>query len=492
MQGHNLTMSGDLTDNLSVKNIAAYRKSRFRSPLTIIDGNGGLIITPAVAANPLLTAVLGGAALVNANIGQPIELQPTLTSGLDKQWSDELQFNYNSDFVTITAGGLWFRQTATRGSTGDGASVLGKARSASFQIYPGFAIPGPRTSGYGALDGHVKVTSTALFGQTEFHVLEGLDLVAGGRYTHDKKTGIDRTIVSAAAPVATNAFPIDYSKGKFTYNLGYNYKVNSDVLVYGKYVTGFISGGQFAGFTFDPEEAKSWEGGIKADWLDRKLRTNLSLFTVKYTGLQLTTSGANIGSTNPNLTQVVLNSGDARSKGFELETTLRPIRELTFNASLGFTDFKYTRVDPRIAAAAAVVVINDRSKWTSSLSAQYESEPVWGNAGIVARIDGNYKSKQQKVPIVPLASGNNLNLFGINATEQTNFSNAQRIPGYWLVNGLIALQGIEMGGTKATLALWGRNLFDTKQVSYAPSLVYAISADYERARTYGVDLTVEF
>jgi iron complex outermembrane receptor protein len=493
-QGHSLTLSGDITDNLSVKNIAAYRRSRFQSPLTLIDGNGGLVNPGTAALGSFATAyglIAGGAALLNANIGAPLLLQPTLTSGLDRQWSDELQFNYNSDIVTITAGGLYFQQRANRGSTGDGASVLGKARSASFQLYPGFAIPGPRANGYGAIDGHVKVVSTAAFGQAEFHVLDNLDLVAGGRYTHDKKTGIDNTIVSAAAPAATNSFVVDYSKGKFTYNLGANYKPNSDILLYGKYVTGFISGGQFAGFVFDPEQAKSFEGGVKADWFGRKLRTNLSLFTVKYTGLQLTTSGANIGSTNSNLTQVVLNAGDARAKGFELETTIQPIRQLTFNASLGYTDFKYTRIDPRIAAAAAVVVINDRSKWTSALSAQYESEPVWGDATLTARVDGNYKSKQQKVPIVPLTTGSSA-LFGINAAEQQAFSDAQRIPGYWLVNGRIALQGIDVGGTKATLALWGRNLFDTKQVSYAPSLVYAISADYERARTYGVDLTVEF
>ncbi|TZG27875.1 TonB-dependent receptor [Sphingomonas montanisoli] len=493
-QGHNLTLSGDITDNLSFKNIAAYRRSKFQSPLTLIDGNGGLVNPGTVAMGPFATAfglLAGGAPLLNANIGAPFLLQPTLTSGLDRQWSDEFQLNYDSEFATLTAGGLYFQQRSNRGSTGDGNSVLGKARSAAFQIYPGFAIPGPRANGFGAIDGHVKVVSKAAFGQAEFHVLDNLDLVAGGRYTHDKKTGIDNTVVSGAAPIATNSFVVDYSKGKFTYNLGANYKVNSDVLMYGKYVTGFISGGQFAGFVFDPETAKSWEGGIKADWWGRKLRTNLSLFTVKYTGLQLTTSGPNIGSTNQNLTQVVLNAGDARAKGFELETTFQPIRELTFNASLGYTNFNYTRIDPRIAAAAAVVVANDRSTLTSALSAQYESEPVWGDANFVVRFDGNYKSKQQKVPIVPLTTGSSA-LFGINAAEQQAFANAQRIPGYWLVNGRIALQGISMGGSKATLALWGRNLFDTKQVSYAPSLVYAISADYERARTYGVDLTVEF
>jgi iron complex outermembrane receptor protein len=338
----------------------------------------------------------------------------------------------------------------------------------------------------------VRVVSTAAYGQTEFHVLDNLDLVGGLRYTHDDKKGRDNTIVTAAAPpTPANAFIVDYQKSKVTYNIGYNYKPVQDVLVYGKYVTGYISGGFFASVAFDPEQAKSWEAGIKADWFNRKLRTNLSLFTVKYTGLQLTTNGPNVGINNAALTQVVVNAGDARAKGFELETTLQPNRALSFNASLGYTSFKFTQVDSRLVGAVAAFIANDRPKWTSNISAQYETDPVWGDATIIARVDGNYKSKRNSISAIPLASGANLSLFGINAAEQQKINDTQKVPGYWIVNGRVALQDIKLGSTKTTLALWARNIFDTKQISYQTGFISVYSADYERARTYGIDLTVE-
>ncbi|RVT89767.1 TonB-dependent receptor [Sphingomonas crocodyli] len=490
-QGHNVTLTSDLTDSISVKNIAAYRRATFAAPLSQIDGAGGLV-NPGPVAFPLGAALLTPA-VAASTIGQPFFIQSTSTRGIDKQWSDELQFNYESDFITATVGGLYFQQRARRGSTGSDSSPIGKARSAGFAVYPNFQVPFlGRPNTYGAIDGHVKVVSKAVYGQGEFHVMPGLDLIAGGRYTHDKKNGRDNTIVSAATPLATSSFPIQYSKGKFTYNLGYNYKPTSDILVYGKYVTGFISGGFFASVPFNPETAKSWEGGIKADWFDRRLRTNLSLFTVKYGDLQLTSTGPNVGINNTAITQVVVNAGDARAKGFEFESTISPIRQLTFNASLGYTNFKYTRIDPRLVAAVAETLVHERPKWTSSVSAQYESDPIFGDANFIARIDGNYKSKHNGISAIPLATGTNLALFGITPAEQARLKDLQLIKGYWLVNGRLALQKIDLGGTKATVALWGRNIFDAKEISYTPGFISIYSADYERARTYGVDLTVEF
>ena len=49
-----------------------------------------------------------------------------------------------------------------------------------------------------------------------------------------------------------------------------------------------------------------------------------------------------------------------------------------------------------------------------------------------------------------------------------------------------------IGGADATLAFWARNLLNEKTVNFAQSLVTVISGDYERARTVGVDLNIEF
>jgi iron complex outermembrane receptor protein len=482
--GHSLTMTYQISDQLSVKNIAAYRKSSFLGPIQQIDGAGGLI-NPGPAAVPALALLLGARAATT--IGAPYFIQATPVSGGDKQWSDELQFNYQSELVTLTAGALYFRQKSLRGGIGD--IGLAEVKSAANQVFPNFVIPfASQPTGYGGRESNVTVISKALFGQAEVHVLDKVDLIGGIRYTNDRKRGTDNTIYSAALP---SSFPVIYDNSKVTYNVGINFKPTDKVLLYAKYVTGFISGGFFATQQYNPEVAKSYEAGIKADWFDHRLRTNLSAFSVDYSDLQLTTTGSNLGL-NASLTQVIVNAGSARARGFELETTFVPIRPITLNAALGYTDFKYQSLDPRVTANASLFQVHERPKWTSIVSAQYQSEPIFNDVVLVARIDGNWKSGHNAVASVPLATGANLALFGITTAELQRFNDAQKVGAYWLWNGRIALQGFKVGEAKSTVALWGRNLFQNRSVSYAPSLVSLISADYERARTFGLDLTVEF
>jgi len=59
---------------------------------------------------------------------------------------------------------------------------------------------------------------------------------------------------------------------------------------YAKFSTAYISGGKIANVTFNPSTAKSWEAGVKSDLLDRRLRFNLALFTVKYNDVQILTT----------------------------------------------------------------------------------------------------------------------------------------------------------------------------------------------------------
>ncbi|MGJ3627963.1 hypothetical protein AB5I41_14965 [Sphingomonas sp. MMS24-JH45] len=61
-----------------------------------------------------------------------------------------------------------------------------------------------------------------------------------------------------------------------------------------------------------------------------------------------------------------------------------------------------------------------------------------------------------------------------------------------IVNGRVALDQIEVAGSRAVIALWGRNLLDNKDIVQTTSLGFANVVQYERARTYGVDLTFEF
>lgn len=435
--GHVLTATWQATDAITVKNVAAFRKSTYFGPLNDLYGTGGLFAAPNT---PFFTVV-------------------TLSAGQDKQWSDELQIDFESSLFHLTAGGIYFKQENAKGAAGNGFNSI------SFRAAPGFVIPVPAEP---TQQSEVTVKSWALYAQGEIHVLDTLDLVAGARYTDDRKRGIDRSTPAGG--------DLNYSGNEWTYNLGVNFQPTNDILVYAKYSTGYISGGKLATLTYNPETAKSWEAGLKADWLDRRLRTNLSVYSVKYKDLQLSGSGLAFGV--PLASQVLVNAGDAKARGFELETTAVPTDWLTLGANVGYLDFKYTQLDPRFLASGQTVP-TQRPKWTAQFSAQMESQPLIDDVRVSWRIDANYRSAHAGTAYP-------------NAPGGIQYQDEGRIPKSWIVNSAFSISDIAVaGGVSGKVSLWVKNLFDQDTPRYVLLAPFSAAATYERARTYGIDLTFE-
>lgn len=114
--------------------------------------------------------------------------------------------------------------------------------------------------------------------------------------------------------------------------------------------------------------------GIKADLFDKRVRSNLALLDVKYGNLQLHTSGLNL-LPPINASVVLVNAGDAKAKGFEWEGTALPMHSLTLTANVGYTDFKYTTIDPVIGALTTFLPIQ-RPDWTAAGAVQYDTPDV--------------------------------------------------------------------------------------------------------------------
>jgi iron complex outermembrane receptor protein len=488
IQGHSLTLTYDLNDELTIKNITAYRTSKFASPWVNIEGVGLLTNTGGAAF-----ALLG--ALNAPTVGAPFLLQGTSTEGKDEQFSTELQVNYDSDFMTLTTGALFFSNKQTRYPEG-AESGVGRVRSGAFRVFPNFAVPFTgQPSTYRGRSTLITTESYAFYGQGEFHVTDQLDVVAGARYTKDKRTGFDASIFSAASPpvLGVNVFDVDYSGDKITYSLGANYKITPSNMVYAKYSTGFLSGGSLSGLDFKPEEAKSWEAGIKADWLDNTLRTNLAVFSAKYTNLQSGVSGNTLSPPRPLIANAQTNVGDAKAKGFELEAQYAPLRGLLFTGGIGYTDFKYTELSPLLLAGQDEYLAGLRPDWTANVSAQYETEPLFDDVTFMARMDANYRSKFYLVAGIPRpVSAGGAFPSPLTPAMQAAYKEAGTVKGYWLVNARLSLQGFQVGGADASIALWAQNLFDEDTVVTEQSVVTAIAAQYERARTVGVDLNIAF
>ena len=487
--GHNLTAKYQLNDAISFKNILAYRKAYLRTAFQL-DGLGGLVNALPVA--PGLTCPIDP----TGPVGAPYTFLANNAEHSEKQWSNEFQLNITTDWFNLTAGYLHFEDKASTAgfenqyNTTISRAIAGQNSSAAGTPFVILANPGYQHT-------RVKVISDAVFVQPEIHITDQLDIVGGARITRDKKHGVEflpNQPLDPSLPRLTS--PIEYRRSHATFLAGVNYRPTDHILTYAKYATGYISGGQLATITFKPETAKSWEAGIKADLFDRRFRSNLALFSVKYRNIQYTTSGQLTGvpSSFP-FSQAVISTTDAKAKGFEWENTLVPIDGLTLTANVGYTDLKFDQstVFPGLLLQSGAPGYREfmRPKWTGNLAAQYETPPVLEGGRLVFRADGNFRSRILNTSdITPGAATTPAQIPSVLADPK--LVKAATTPFQWIVNARIALVDIDIAGSKAYVAVWGRNIFNNRNITQFTGLGPVASVIYERARTYGLDVGFEF
>ena len=131
-----------------------------------------------------------------------------------------------------------------------------------------------------------------------------MKLDVGARYSSEKKA-IDESLqldlvtpYSPANPYAPTRFNTDSKRwNSLDPKVVLSYTPRTNLLLYASYSKGFKSGGFNLGglqAPFNPEKITDYEVGIKADWLDKRLRTNVSGFWYDYTDLQASVINATI------------------------------------------------------------------------------------------------------------------------------------------------------------------------------------------------------
>jgi iron complex outermembrane receptor protein len=472
VMGHNLTAAWHVNDDISFKNILSYRKS-YTTNFYQLDGLGGLQVPIA----PGLSA--------------PFSVITNTSKDDDSQWSNEFQMNISNQWFNLTAGYLHFHSFQQTGGFSNIYNVP------TFLAYVGqntsaVGMPGVAPANPGYEPSHIRVNSDAWFIQPEIHLTSKLDIVGGARITSDRKDGVEPFPIPGAGPANVIRYR---DRGEITYLAGINYRPTDNILTYAKYADGYISGGQLATITFKPERAFSYEVGVKAELFQHRFRSNLAIFDVKYQNIQVTTLGLLTGVPSAAaFATAVVPVGDARAKGFEWENTLVPVNGLTLTANLGYTDFHYIKdtlfAGIVYASGAPGYRVQSRPKWTGQLSAQYETAEVLNGGHLVFRMDGNFKSKETLSSDIAPGSGPS-------ALVDPILKNAVTVPFSWLVNGRVALAGIELGRTKAEIAVWSRNIFNNRNMTQFVGLDlgttgFVGSAIYQDARTFGLDASISF
>ncbi|MEA3299401.1 MAG: TonB-dependent receptor [Pseudomonadota bacterium] len=338
--GLSADLSWELGDGMRIKSISAYRYWDVASEIDV-DG------TPASILDPMGMPVVGfrSSSLNKGGLGSPSYYFET------DYFSQELRLESSSDQLDWILGGYY--QKYTDRNKQETALLLG-----------GIFFTDP-------VRAEAKWETWAMFGDMTWHLSDRLNVFAGLRWTVEDTVMNDysRTDSSGPAvapffmPINSNVAVIDMDalmadpfwsglQGEENFNsktssedwsgrIGASLSVTDEVNVYVTASRGFVGSGVKLGRdsradnTFvDPSVAESYEIGMKGDWLDNRLRTNLALFRTEVSDLQTSRLIPERVETT------TFNAGDLVSQGVEANITWHVTDNLMLDLSGTLLDTK--------------------------------------------------------------------------------------------------------------------------------------------------------
>jgi len=303
-------------------------------------------------------------------------------------------------------------------------------------------------------------TSKAVFGQITFPLMDQLNLTLGGRQTWDDKD-MDQQYKSSPTTVVYDLKDLSDSWSAFTGRVTLDYMIDEDKMLYATWSEGYKSGMFLsqntaeagAAGTLDPEYATNIEVGARTEWLDNRVRLNVTYFDMEVSDLQLFRL--------ENFTLISENAS-IESSGTEVEFALA----VTDNFSLTGTH--------------------------SSLDAKFVGGTFDGNT--VARSpDSKYTVEAEYISTLD----NDADLrFRAGASFSDEFYTEATNVGVSLHDSYTKIDAsakyTDPTGTY-TLEIWGKNLTDELIVRHAIVSSYGGSVElYAPPRTFGVTLSTQF
>ncbi len=192
--------------------------------------------------------------------------------------------------------------------------------------------------------GQIDTEAWSVFGDVTYDFNEQWSLSVGLRWTDDQRDAdvFRASYLGIGSPAfgnddaILNAVTSDYENDETFDNLAprinVTYRINDDAQVYAGYSQGWKAGSfdpRGANFDtpeaaegFDEETLDSFEVGLKADWLDGRLRTNVALFYSEYDDMQIPGSvgvDTDGDGVNDDFVGTVTNAGEAEISGLEVE-----------------------------------------------------------------------------------------------------------------------------------------------------------------------------
>ncbi|MBC2664020.1 TonB-dependent receptor [Novosphingobium flavum] len=154
-----------------------------------------------------------------------------------------------------------------------------------------------------------------------------------------------------------------------------DYEWRPGLMTYVSYTSGYQSGGfntqvgpgAPANVPYEQEIVRSWEGGIKSEWFDKRVRLNAAIFHQKYKNYQSSIlvyyNGVDIRTTS--------SAANAHEWGYEAEFDARPIDALGLRANYAFLDQGYDEIFPGAQGLTLATAISSAPRHEWSVAGDY-------------------------------------------------------------------------------------------------------------------------
>ncbi|HUH37510.1 MAG TPA: TonB-dependent receptor [Spongiibacteraceae bacterium] len=441
--GHNLTLTWDMAENLTLKSISAYRDLEEE---TRNNYAGALLF------NGLITA---------AEIDQD-------------QFSQELQLLGEAERIKWIGGLYYYEESAREDllnlASLDSFGALGYGFFAP--IYPPILQPSDARRIV-----KTETESWAAFGQATWTppVLEDrLEITVGARYTEDKKKGSRDYPLPALVTAGSDFVRYNINTDSFDPTVTFSYQWTEQLNTYLRWANGYKAGGvnqrSFTFISFDEEKAETWELGLKSEFFDRRARLNLAVFQTEYDDFQIGFQDP----VRPTFSETINATRTTEISGLELELTVVPLPGLTVDLSYTYLDGDQPdQPNPVNNNIPERFELEQTPNHAGSLGIDYEFNPF--SFGVLSL----------HVDVISSASY---------AYTPKNFAFHDS---YTLVNGRITLSEIAVGPDQGNLrvALWGKNLTDEEYRTYVFPVgnpVLTIPASYGEPTTYGLEVEYQY
>ena len=460
-QGHNLTASFQVSDYLTIKSITGVRQLEEE---VFSEFEGGIFD---------LSGLTGGLAsgAIDPSSGQPIPLSALAIGTNDavaldnylkqehEQISQEIQFvgANESDTLQYVAGLYYYQEDGEEESENN----------------------------YFNRKIDVANSTYALFGQATYNpdfMLDGkMGFTLGARYTVDEREFTKEFFAADFDPTAIGKFTTEESYDNFNPNFMLSFQVTDDVFTYAKVMTGYKSGGFNARalapttpdgdfIPYDEENLTGYELGLKSQWLDRRLRTNVAIYQNNYQDMQV--------SQVPNPTRPwesrIINAGESVITGLELDIAAQITDGFVMTLAYAYTQSDFDEV----LDVNGVDVSDDWEATFSpenatTITAEYRHEISAGEMAYLLAYD--WRDEHY-------------------STSLQTAANSYEIKAYGVTNARISLQKIDMGSDmQGSISVWAKNLLDEEYVSYQfGGFTQGALGTFGEPRTIGADFTVQF